>query len=385
MSRPKLIDSDVHHHWKADSELVAYLPKKYQDIVLAPSGSRSPLNPPAIWPPHLTGSNARLDTFPEGGGASGSSYETLKKQCLDPFNVQKAILSFNVGNHGALANPYLGREIVRAANDWNRDTWLSIDDDRIRSVVMLPFHEPEEAAKEIRRVGRHPKISEVLMVGNPLGVPFGHPIYHPIYQAADELGLPVGVHVGGEIGMPYSFAAAVPSSRLEWHTLIAQPMQHHLVSMITHGVFEKFPKLHILFIEIGVTWLPWLMWNMDAMYPLLKSESPWVKRLPSEYMRQHIRLTTQPLEMSPSGQAFIDLLSSVDGIDDMICFASDYPHWDTDDPRFVINRFPRHWRAKIFYNNAAKMYGWPELSDEEILGSSNRDVGKRSDQPGVVA
>lgn len=372
MTGPKLIDSDIHHDWTSDSELLEYLPKRYRDIILAPSGALSPLKPPATWPPHLTGSNSRTDTFPEGGGASGSDYETMKKQCLDPFNVQKAILSFNVGTHGALTNPYLGREIVRAANDWNREKWLRIDDDRIASVIMIPSQEPEESAKEIRRVAGHPKLVEILLIANPLGRPFGHPIYHTIYEAAAEVGLPIGIHVGGEVGMPFALAGGVPNSRLEFHTLHTQAMHHHLLSMITHGVFEKFPKLHALFIEIGVTWAPWLIWNMDAMYTTLKKESPWVKKLPSEYFRQHIRITTQPLELSPKPANMIDLLSSIEGIEDILCFASDYPHWDTDDPRFIVNRFPQEWRAKIFYNNAAKMYGWPELPEEEILGKRRR-------------
>jgi hypothetical protein len=55
-------------------------------------------------------------------------------------------------------------------------------------------------------------------------------------------------------------------------------------------------------------------------------------------------------------------------MEDIICFASDYPHWDADDPTFVVNRLPESWHPKVFYNNAAKIYGLPVLPDDQVLG-----------------
>jgi predicted TIM-barrel fold metal-dependent hydrolase len=361
---PPLIDSDVHHNWKSDADIVAYLPKRWREIVGGSNGARGSLMPPTIWPPGQYGTNVRLDTFAEDGSRPGSDYPTLKRQWLDPFNIRKAILSFNIGLNGGLANPQLAREVVIAANNWNRDHWLSIDDDRIASVIMVSMQEPEEAAKEIRRVAGHPKLVEVLLVANAIGRPFGHPIYHPIYEAAAEVGLPIGIHAGGDNGGMLQTAGGLPNSRLEMHVTLGQAMLHHAASFITHGVFEKFPSLRLLLIEIGVSWAPWLIWSLDAMYPVLRQESIWVKRLPSEYFRQHIRMTTQPLEMSPKRDQLVNLLDAVEGIEDMLCFASDYPHWDTDDPTFAARLLPDRWHAKLFYNNAAKLYGWPELPAE---------------------
>lgn len=375
MQRPALIDSDIHHHWKSDNQILAYLPKRWRDIVSSPNGWKSPLEPPAIWVPHTFGFRNRLDTFPPDGSPPGSDYETLKKQYLDPFNVKKAILSFDIGANGGLANPSLAREVVRAANDWNRDTWLTIDDDRVASVILVPAQEPEEAAKEIRRVAGHPKLLEILLVANPLGKPFGHPLYHPIYEAAAEVGLPIGLHAGGENGggAAATTAGGIPNSRLEYHTLVPQPMQHHMASFITHGVFEKFPSLHLLMIEAGVAWLPWVVSKLDAAYSSLRQESDWVRKLPSEYVREHIRITSQPLELSPRRQDLIDVLETFDGIEDIVCFASDYPHWDADDPTSIVSRLPKSWHAKLFHNNAAKLYGLPVLSDDEVTGGKIAD------------
>ena len=64
----------------------------------------------------------------------------------------------------------------------------------------------------------------------------------------------------------------------------------HTVSFICEGVFEKFPDFRVLFIEHDVFWVPGLMWHMDSDWKGLRDYTPWVKRLPSEYLRQHIRI-----------------------------------------------------------------------------------------------
>jgi predicted TIM-barrel fold metal-dependent hydrolase len=247
-------------------------------------------------------------------------------------------------------------------NDWNRERWLSIPDDRIRSVVLVQTQIPEEAAQEIRRVGGHPKIAAVLLLTSALGKPFGHPVYHTIYEAAADMGLAVAIHTGGLTGGisgGHAYAGGVASSRFEHVALIEQDMQHHILSFIAHGVFEKFRHLNLLAVETGVTWLPSFIWRMDANFKLLQRESSWVKRRPSEYFREHVKITTQPVETIPS-RKFKDLFDTYDFLEDVLCFSTDYPHWDTDDPMYIAKRLPKSWLPKVFYKNALAVYGWDE-------------------------
>jgi predicted TIM-barrel fold metal-dependent hydrolase len=107
-------------------------------------------------------------------------------------------------------------------NDWNIDRWLSIDDERLCSVVLAPTQDPVAAAKEIRRVGAHPRIKEVLLVVNGMGRPFGDAAYDPIYRAAADLDLPVAIHVGGDHHglLAKHSAGGNGNSRMEFHALI---------------------------------------------------------------------------------------------------------------------------------------------------------------------
>jgi predicted TIM-barrel fold metal-dependent hydrolase len=139
-------------------------------------------------------------------------------------------------------------------------------------------------------------------------------------------------------------------------------MMHHLTSLIVHGVFEKYPTLKVLAMECGLSWIPWLIWNLDDNYRVLKRESPHLRRLPSEYFREHVLFSTQPLELSPEREQLIQVLDAFGGMEDMLCFSTDYPHWDADDPRYVGGRLPRAWRSKVFYENARKLFRWSAAS-----------------------
>ena len=69
-----------------------------------------------------------------------------------------------------------------------------------------------------------------------------------------------------------------------------------LASLVLEGVFERFPKLKMVMIEAGFGWAPSLAWRLDKVWQRLQSEVPHVKRPPSEYIREQVWWTTQPME-----------------------------------------------------------------------------------------
>ena len=88
--------------------------------------------------------------------------------------------------------------------------------------------------------------------------------------------------------------------------------------------------------------------------------APLVKRRPSEYVREHFTFTTQPLDEVDTRRERAALFGP-DGLDKMLLFSSDYPHYDTDDPGFVIrSRIPAGIREAVCYQNAVRVFG-PQL------------------------
>ena len=67
--------------------------------------------------------------------------------------------------------------------------------------------------------------------------------------------------------------------------------QHRL-----RGRLRPVPGVQVAFLESGWTWIPSHMWRFDKEWKNLRRLVPWVKRAPSEYIREHVRVAIQPLD-----------------------------------------------------------------------------------------
>lgn len=352
-----MIDCDVHQNFNSLHDLVPWLDPAFRDYVEVGgyAGFQLP-NYPWVHPSgFLMG-----DAVPESGGLPGSDYETLREQLLDRHDVEYAVLTGeDILNVSCMAHPQFAAALATAYNRWLCEEWLPRDT-RLRGSIVVATQDAEQAAREIRAFGDDPRIVQVLL---PCGARtgYGDPHYAPIFDAAVELGLPVAMHVGAE-GLatnPPPTATGYPAYYLEWHTLLIQPAMSHLVSLVCHGVFERLAELRVVVVEAGIAWLPGVLWRLDANWKALRSETPWVTRLPSEQVREHVRFTTQPFEQPRRKSQLHALLESVDGLDDMLLFATDYPHWDVDTPKLVQARLPEGWRDKVMSENARALYRLP--------------------------
>jgi predicted TIM-barrel fold metal-dependent hydrolase len=353
-----IVDVDVHHWWKRTADVAAYLPERWRGYF-----DTDPRSPISLQPALLTSSTAlagggfRRDAHTPDGFMPGTDVEMTREQLLDRYGYFRAVLTHNLGDQPALHNQYLAADVCRALNEWTVDNWLARDD-RLRSVILVPSATPELAAKEVRRLGGDDRFVSVLLSANPLGRPFGDPLYHPIYEAAAECDLPIAIHPSAGDLDRTRVTHGTASSILEYLVPTAQLAMHYVSSFIVHGVFERWPNLKVMIKEYGITWLPSVLWRLDGVYDTLRYESPWVKRWPSEYVHDHMAFSTQPLEKGPKTADLADLLGTVDGIEDMLCFSSDYPHFTEDDVDFVARNLPTAWHQKVFCGNACEHYDW---------------------------
>jgi uncharacterized protein len=82
---------------------------------------------------------------------------------------------------------------------------------------------------------------------------------------------------------------------------------------------------------------------------------PWVKRMPSDIVREQIRFATQPVEEF-TWEQFSQLIDQM-GSDELLCFSTDYPHWDFDSPLEALpTDMPDDLKRKIFSENARAIY-----------------------------
>ena len=98
------------------------------------------------------------------------------------------------------------------------------------------------------------------------------------------------------------------------------------------------------------------MWRMDRAFELLGSEAPKLDRRPSEVIREHVWLTTQPMD-EPERTADLPVLFDQHGHGRPDLFATDYPHWDFDSPERAIPRvLGEDRRRRIMRDNAHALY-----------------------------
>ncbi len=348
--RIPIIDCDVHHQFDDVSVLFPYLPRHYVEYI-QDFGTMMP----GLGYTNMPGHGARHDLWVDADVNPATVPAVCIEKHLDRYQIDIAILTG--GPYAAAVHPDVdyAAAYCRAFNDWTLDHWVS-KDPRFRASIHIAPTDPAQAVAEIERLAPRPDFVQVMM---PAGarLPFGNRFYHPIYAACERHGLPLCVHFGAEgagIAAPPT-AAGYPSYYLEMRMARPQIAMAHTVSLICEGVFEKFPNFHFLFIEHDFFWVPGLMWHMDGDWTSVRDYTPWVKKLPSEYLRKHIRFGSQPMPNTPSRDDLAHLLAWM-WADETLVFASDYPHWDWDEPSTFLAGFPRELRRAVMYENARQLY-----------------------------
>jgi len=300
---------------------------------------------------------SRLDSRPADGSPAGSDPDMLRAQLIDEYGVAYAILISRTFCN-IHPDPDYAAAIASAFNRWQAETWLGEYNDHgaFKGSITIAQQDPAQAVEEIERWAGHPHIVQATM-DSGARIPFGQRYYYPIYEACERHGLPLSIHPGTEgMGINHQPTPGWPTHYIEWHSLMSLSFQAHLTSFLTEGVFERFPNLRVVFVEGGVAWLAPLMWRLDSYWKALRSEVPWVKQPPSHYLRDHVRLGTQPLERPDDDRHLLALFDMMDA-ERLLMFSSDYPHWDFDSPTRAFPRLSDEAHEAIFSGNARALYG----------------------------
>ena len=342
-----LIDCDIHNRVPSLGTLYPYLPDFWVEYC-----STSGFGGPEMGDyPGGAPTSALPDTKPEDG-PPGSDLELLRTQTLNFWEADYGILNCAYWVQ-TVHNEYLAASLASATNDWQVEHWLD-PEPRLRASLVVSSQNPLSAAQEIERMGDHPGFVQVLLPVRSL-MPYGKRHYDPIFEAAVRHNLVVGIHYGGAAGIPPSPSGWF-STYLEEYAGMGQVFQAQVISLVTEGAFDRFPDLRVALIEGGFTWLASVMWRIDKEWRGLRHNTPWIKRLPSEYMREHLRFTLQPMDAPPDPKQFLRMIGQLDS-DDMLMFSTDYPHWQFDSPEEALPMgLPESLMKKILADNAREFY-----------------------------
>ena len=347
-----VIDCDVHQELKSVNDLLPYLDDKWKPWILNRGFRGTPGLPYAVWQ-----GPDRADTVQADGTRGSAQYDVLKASHLDAWDIEYAILTGPASFLGVCAMPQyeFATGLASAFNELLVKEWLARDP-RLKGSIAVAAQDPIGAAREIDRVGGHPAVVQVVLPMLSPGVQWADEKYHPIWEAAERNDLVVGFHLLGSSGMmnpPTS--AGWPRSFMELSCGFPLTAQAELIGLVCRGTFERFPRLRMALIELGFSWLPSLLARMDMRWSELRAEVPWLRRKPSAYVRDHVRLTTQPVDHPNDGQALLHAIEQVGP--ELLMFSSDYPHWDFDSPtRALPGRASDAVLSAIMSENARDFY-----------------------------
>lgn len=345
LSPRRIIDCDVHcnHSLESPDGLDPYIPETFRtamELFMAGRPSHGYRNP--------AGRVQRSD-------CDYRSAEGFERDHLDRYGITYAVMQPQpTTDFGLIHNADIGTMLCSAGNDWLVDHYLNRSP-RYLGSICVNMSDPAGAVREIERLGDHPQMVQILAPGEALLL-YGHRFYHPVYEACERKGLVFALHPGSEGSFNSSTPVGRPSSYFEWHNSLPQTFMAHTGSLVAEGVFEKFPGLKVLLTEGGYGWLAPLMWRMDKNFKALRATVPWLRELPSTYIRRQVRLTTQPVEEPANPTHALQMMEMIDA-EKTLCFSSDYPHWDFDDPfRAFPSRTPEALLERILWGNACELY-----------------------------
>lgn len=348
------IDCDIHPAVPSVRDLLPHLEPYWREHVERRGLERENFDTSA-YPPGAA-INARPDWKPPQG-PPGGSLAAMQAHILDPMRPAFAICNVI---HGAqmIFSEDLSLALCRGINNWLAAEWLDRDD-RLRASIVVPPHSPDLAAEEIERLAGDRRFVQVLLLAMA-EIPLGRRLMWPIYRAAEKHGLPIGIHAGSSFRHPPS-AGGWGSFYLEDYVSYAQGHAAALNSLLAEGVFQKFPDLRVVLIESGVTCLPASLWRINKTWRGVRAEVPWLNRLPADIVRERVRLTTQPFDAPPDAASLTTILEQL-GSEEMLLFATDYPHWHYDGDEALPAGLPPTLIRKITVDNPLATY--PRLKQE---------------------
>jgi len=305
---------------------------------------------------------------PKGWKAPGALDTGVRSRVLDVLHIDAQLVfpTFSLGHFASSKEPdllYGGTEALNRAM-----VAFCEPDARLKAVGYLPLNDPERARRTLE-LALDAGVAAVWVPSDAPG-PFSptHVDLDPVWARLAEAGVPFVLHVGGGKLLPRAFHENGRPRPKDWlgggENMRAKdfPVLHHsperfLACMVLDGVFERHEALRGAAIELGATWVPGLLRNVDHAVRSFARFEPALGELtlePSEYLRRQVRFTPFPFEDTAW------LLEQCGP--DLFMFSTDYPHPEGGRRPFevfaeALAGFDEGTRDRFFWRNGAELVG----------------------------
>lgn len=257
-----------------------------------------------------------------------------------------------IGSPGVQAfDPVQGNELSQLVND-RLAAACKAHPARLAGLAAIAPQNPAGAAREFERAVKTLGLKGAIINSHTHGEYLDDPKFWPIFETAQALNVPIYIHPR-EPGPGMAGPLAMPGFRVAWGYGIETGT--HIMRLIAGGVFDHFPRLKIVIGHMGES-IPFTLDRIDNRYLWeleIDGVARTIKRLPSEYFRDNIIVTTSGMNYRLPLMMTIELL----GIDNIL-FAGDWPFENVRDSVDAMDAMPLSEadKAKIYHLNAKRVF-----------------------------
>ena len=298
---------------------------------------------------------------------------------IDDMNVNGILSSINfpsvVGFDGSrfmqFADPAEGLRMLQAYNDWHIDEWCGAHPGRNIPCAIVPFWNPEEAAKEIERTAKK-GARTISMCDNPTyhGLPSIHnAVYNPMWKALADNNVVISNHIGSGSPAPH----ASDESPIEaWIVTMPIAIANSAADWLNLKAIRDY-NLKVCLSEGGIGWIPYFLERADFTF---QQHGAWTHSSfggmkPSELFRKHFMTCFIDDEFGLHNVKWIG--------ENNISYECDYPHsdclWPEAPERLyeTIKHLPDSQIDKITHENALRFFDYDAFG--KLGGRENCTVG----------
>ncbi len=330
-ARLQVIDMDSHLRegyfldevYKLEGEFAKFAPKKRgsggpQDVSFEHGFHPSSIDHHWIYHPKNNWLGGQIAERQVGGYDMSRRVADNEREGIDKQFVFPTKISIP-----ALEEGPLGAALAKSYNNWVHRLVKGFED-RLYPVAIAPAGQPQAMAGELRRAVGDLGFRAAHLVPYSKTRTLDDTAFYPYYEAAQELNVPLFCHPNS--GGP---AQSMFKSFYPIHVL-GRPFNcaMALVGLVTGGIFEKFPKLRVVFFECGAEWILYWMHRLDDDFEYMQHGFSDLKTAPSELIKRNCYVTCEVDERG-LGRVLEEFPET------HVLMASDYPHFDSRFPDTV--------------------------------------------------